>query len=106
MDEPARTEWQIRCAFNGFCTRALKHEAINAHRDTGRQQLREVTFSDLTPQEENELYTLDTYFENEAADAFQVGGEENHNKADCRRVTQLAGGQTQGRYAVLLFPKE
>jgi RNA polymerase sigma factor (sigma-70 family) len=74
MDEPARSQWQIRCAFNGFCKRALKHEAINAHKQTQRQQLREVTFSDLTPQEENQLYSLDKYFENEDAKAFQVGG--------------------------------
>ena len=23
MNEPNRTEWEIRCAFNGFCKRAL-----------------------------------------------------------------------------------
>ena len=75
MEEPTRTQWQIRCAFNGFCKRTLKHEAINAHKQTKRQQLREVTFSDLAPHEENQLYTLDTYFENEAAEAFNVGGK-------------------------------
>ena len=75
MEEPTRTQWQIRCAFNGFCKRTLKHEAINAHKQTKRQQLREVTFSDLVPHEENLLYTLDTYFENEAAEAFNVGGK-------------------------------
>jgi RNA polymerase sigma factor (sigma-70 family) len=75
MDEPSRTQWQIRCAFNGFCKRALKHEAINAHKQTKRQQLREVTFSDLAPREENQLYTLDTYFENEVTEAFNVGGK-------------------------------
>ena len=30
MNEPERTEWQIRCAFNGFCKRTLKNESINA----------------------------------------------------------------------------
>ncbi len=44
MNEPVRTQWQIRCAFNGYCKRALRNEAVNAHRDTKRQQLREVTF--------------------------------------------------------------
>jgi len=73
MDEPARTQWQIRCAFNGFCKRVLKHEAINAHRQTQRRQLREVSFSDLTPQDENQLYKLDTYFENEAKTFTVVG---------------------------------
>ena len=75
MDEPTRTLWQIRCAFNGFCKRTLKNEAINAHKQTKRQQLKEVPFSDLTPHEENQLYTLDTYFENEDAEAFNVGGK-------------------------------
>ena len=42
MNEPNRTQWQIRCAFNGFCKQALKREAMNAHRDTKRQQSREV----------------------------------------------------------------
>ena len=40
MNEPIRTQWQIRCAFNGFCKQVLKREAMNAHRDTKRQQLR------------------------------------------------------------------
>ena len=43
MNEPNRTQWQIRCAFNGFCKRALKNEAMNTHRDTKQRQLREIT---------------------------------------------------------------
>ena len=53
MNEPERTEWQIRCAFNGFCKRALKNESINAHKEIKRRQAREISFSDLTPKEEN-----------------------------------------------------
>ena len=75
MNEPARSQWQIRCAFNGFCKRVLKHEAINAHRQSRRHQLREVTFSDLTPQDENRLYQFDAYFEHETDKAFTVGGK-------------------------------
>ena len=33
MNEPNRTEWEIRCAFNSFCKKAIKCEASNAHRD-------------------------------------------------------------------------
>lgn len=40
MNEPNRTQWQIRCAFNGYCKRALKREAMNAHRDTKYRQLK------------------------------------------------------------------
>ena len=77
MNEPIRTQWQIRCDFNGFCKQALKREAINAHRDTKRQQLREVTFSDLSPQEENQLHICDQYFaDDEAEQSFVVGGKE------------------------------
>ena len=77
MNEPIRTQWQIRCAFNGFCKLALKREAMNAHRDTKQRQLREVTFSDLSPLEEKQLYVCDEYFaDDEAEQSFVVGGKE------------------------------
>ena len=76
MNEPNRTQWQIRCAFNGFCKRTLKNEAINAHGEIKRRQLQEVSFSDLTPQEENQLYTYDAYFEHDEAEkSFCVAGD-------------------------------
>ena len=46
MNEPERTEWQIRCAFNGFCKRTLKNESINAHRDLKKRQAHEINFSE------------------------------------------------------------
>ena len=77
MNEPNRTQWQIRCAFNGFCKRTLKNEAINDHGEIKRRQLQEVSFSDLTPQEENQLYTYDAYFEHDEAEkSFCVAGKE------------------------------
>lgn len=77
MNEPIRTQWQIRCAFNGFCKQTLKREAMNAHRDTKRQQLREVTFSDLSPQGENQLHVCDQYFaDDEVEQSFVVGSKE------------------------------
>lgn len=77
MNEPNRTQWQIRCAFNGFCKRTLKNEAINAHGEIKRRQIQEVSFSDLTPQEENQLYTYDAYFEHDEAEkSFCVAGKE------------------------------
>lgn len=62
MNEPERTEWQIRCAFNGFCKRTLKNESINAHRDIRKRQEHEINFSGLTPKEENQLYTHEDFF--------------------------------------------
>ena len=56
MNEPIRTQWQIRCAFNGYCKRALQNEMLAAKRDIKRRQRREVTFSDLTSQEEKQLF--------------------------------------------------
>ena len=88
MNEPNRTQWQIRCAFNGFCKQALKREAMNAHRDTKRQQSREVTFSDLSPLEESQLVTYDRYFaDDEAEQSFIIAEKEITAKllAEARR---------------------
>ena len=68
MNEPIRTQLEIRYAFNGYCKRSLKNEKLVAYRDMKRRQLREVSFSDLTPQEEDQLYTYDTYFANDEAE--------------------------------------
>ena len=100
MDEPIRSQWQVRCAFNGFCKRVLKREAVNAHRDTTRQQLKAVTFSDLTPQDEKQLYSLDTYFKDEAAKAFNVGGKKITPKLIADALHSLPDDK---RKAVLLY---
>lgn len=77
MAEPDRSQWQIRCAFNGFCKRTLKNEAINAHRDIKKQQLYETMFSDLLPSEESLLYTYDAYFADDVNEkSFCVAGKE------------------------------
>lgn len=101
MNEPVRTQWQIRCAFNGYCKRALKNETANAHRDTKRQQIREVTFSDLSPQEENQLYTYDRYFaDDEAEQSFCVAGKEITAKLLAEALHSLP---EEKRNAVLLY---
>jgi hypothetical protein len=73
--EPDRLEWQKRCAFNAFCKRVLENEAANAHRDVKQTQVKIVSFSDLTPQEAAQLYSQDSYFEDESGEAFLVGGK-------------------------------
>ncbi len=101
MNEPNRTQWQIRCAFNGYCKRALRNEAINAHRDVKYQQLNEVSFSELSPQEENQLYTYDTYFEDEEAEkSFCVAGKEITAKLLAEALHSLP---EEKREAVLLY---
>ena len=31
MNEPIRTQWEIRCAFNAYCKRSLMNEKLVAH---------------------------------------------------------------------------
>lgn len=69
-----RFEWQTRCEFNAYCKRTLRNELIDASRERKRRQRREVTFSDLTPHEEKQLYTVDKYFANgDKEETFCVG---------------------------------
>ena len=75
MIEPNRIEWQVRCAFNAFCKRVLKNETINIYNERKQQQSKEMTFSDLTSKEENQLYTLDKHYEGEEVQSFQVAGK-------------------------------
>jgi len=76
LNEPTRTQFQVRCAFNGFCKKALKCEASNAHRDVKRYQKHFVSFSDLSPEEENQLYSVDDQTKGEDHDnSFCVGGK-------------------------------
>ena len=66
-----------------------------------RRQLREVTFSDLTPQEENQLYTYDSYFKNdEAEQSFYVAGKEITAKLLAEALHSLPD---EKREAVLLY---
>lgn len=101
MNEPIRTQWQIRCAFNGFCKETLRKERLAAHRDMKRRQLREVSFSDLTPQEEKQLYTHDTYFaDDEAEKSFCVARKEITAKLLAEALHSLP---EEKRDAVLLY---
>lgn len=102
MNEPDRTQWEIRCAFNGFCKRTIEREACNAHRDVKRHQLREVTFSDLTTQEENSLYTVDDYFADREKDdgSFRVAGKKITPELLAEAIRTLP---EEKRIAVLLY---
>ena len=44
LNEPYRTQFEVRCAFNGFCKKVLRCEASNAWRDVRNRQLREISF--------------------------------------------------------------
>lgn len=101
MNEPNRTEWEIRCVFNSFCKKAIKCEASNAHRDVRRHQLREVTLSSLSPQEESQLYTVDRYFVKEYTDnSICVAGKRITPKLLAEALRTLP---EEKRNAVLLY---
>ena len=59
-----------------------------------------MTFSDLTPHEENQLYSLDTYFENEAAEAYNMAGKKITSKLIADALHSLPEDK---RKAVLLY---
>ena len=99
--EPNRIEWQKRCTFNGFCKAVLRNEAIDAIRERKYRKKHEVTFSDLSPQEENQLYTCDQYFVNDEAEkSFFVAGKEITAKQLADALHSLP---EEKRQAVLLY---
>ena len=101
MDYPNRLEWQTRCEFNAYCKRTLRNELIDACRERKRRQLREVIFSDLTPQEERQLYTVDKYFQDEEAEPrYQMAGKEITPKLLLEAIRTLP---EEKRTAILLY---
>ena len=72
---PERFEWQTRCEFNAYCKRTLRNELADVLKMRKRRTRREVSFSDLTPREENQLYTVDKYFDaSDREGTFSAGG--------------------------------
>lgn len=100
MDYPARFEWQTRCEFNAYCKRTLRNERIDACRERKSRRRHEVNFSDLTPHEEKQLYTVDKYFVNEDEDAFCAGGLKITAKLLAEALHSLPD---EKRQAVLLY---
>lgn len=48
-------------AFDAYCKRVVKNEAVNIHLEYERQGQREVVFSDLSAEEMGQLQYIDTY---------------------------------------------
>ena len=48
-------------AFDAFCKRVVKNEAVNIQLEYSGQEQQEVVFSDLTPEERRQLQYIDTY---------------------------------------------
>ena len=100
MDYPARFEWQTRCEFNAYCKRTLRNELIDACRERKSRKRHEVSFADLTPHEEKQLYTVDRYFVNEDEEAFCAGGLKITAKLLAEALHSLPD---EKRQAVLLY---
>ena len=97
---------EVRAAVSDLA--ALKFEvlqkvgdAIDAIRERKYRKKHEVTFSDLSPQEENQLYTCDKYFVNDEAEkSFFVAGKEITAKQLADALHSLP---EEKRQAVLLY---
>ena len=97
-DYLARLEWQKRCAFNAYCKRALRNELIDIRRERKNRQKHEVIFSDLAPHEEQQLFTVDKYFNEE--EVFFVGNMKISIKQLADAIRSLP---PEKRQAVLLY---
>ena len=69
-----KSEFEARCRFNAYCKKILRNELISSVREYKKQRRHEVSFEDLTPKEEKQLYTVDRYFDDEDDDAFYIQG--------------------------------
>lgn len=73
--EPDRRELQKRIAFQTFCKKVIYNEARNAYKALKRRQRKEVIFSDLSPQEERQIYSIDTHSGDEEEATYLVSGK-------------------------------
>jgi RNA polymerase sigma factor (sigma-70 family) len=63
--KPNNHEQSKQHAFDSFCKKILKHEARDFYDELKRQRSREVSFSDLSAKQLEQLYTEDQYFATE-----------------------------------------
>ncbi len=100
MDSPNRLEWQTRCEFNAYCKNTIRNELIDARRESAVRQKHEVSFSDLTPHEEKQLYTVDSYDIDGEGEIFCVNGKRITAKLIAEALRSLP---QEKRQAVLLY---
>lgn len=93
----------IEYAFHAFCKVVLHNAAINAYRDFGRKQKREVSLEYLMSETSFEPFTMDTYFEEcEKPTLFIVKGQEIV-VANERLANALSKLSEQRRTVLLLY---
>lgn len=79
-------------AFDAFCKRVIKNEFINAMLEIQRLSQREVTFSALTQEEEQQLQYIDLYSPDQSAFAVQ-GAEVSVSDGALVRALRALSGQ-------------
>ena len=72
--KPNSHELDKQRVFDSFCKKVLKNEARNCYDEIKCQRAKEVSFSELTEQELEQLATTDEYFQTEQT--FDVLGDE------------------------------
>ena len=63
MKLPPDKEQTVVHQFDSFCKRVLRNAACDCHREYARLRAQEISFSDLTEKEMNQLACEDVYFE-------------------------------------------
>ena len=93
----------IEYAFNAFCRVVLRNAAINAYRDFGRKQKREVSLDYLMSETYFEPFATDNYFEKyDKPTIFVVGGKEIIVTSE-RLADTLAKLPEQRRTVLLMY---
>jgi len=86
----------IECTFAAFCKVVLHNAAINAYRDFGRKQKREVSLEYLISETSFEPFTTDTYFEQyDQPTVFVMKGQEVVVATVSRRTIQINRTKTR-----------
>lgn len=72
--KPTSHEQDKQHAFDSFCKKILKHEARDCYDEIKRRRDKEISFSELTERELEQLSTTDSYFS--AEQIFNVSGRD------------------------------
>ena len=95
MDKQNRNEFEIRCAFNGYCKQVIKNEAVNTHKELNKLCKKEVLFSDISKADEDNLFTLDEYFKDSPDNEISIGEISVNEKTLSEALLSLPGDKRE-----------
>ena len=96
--KPIADKRQVRCAFNSFCKKSLRNEAIDAIRENREKARHEISFSCLSKAKESQLCICDSCFA--SGQSFLISGREISAKQLADALRSLP---SEKRQAVLLY---